>query len=328
MVLKTAIGLLALAIACWGFASRYLPVTNHIVLITAALWPLLMLCGPLAVVLLALAGRRLLLVIALAMTVAAVAVMTPLYRGSAAAHNETTVVRVISANLYGGEADPADFTRAAREQADVVAVQELTHDTVKRLADAGLDRTFGYRWLDPEGDASGAGLWSRYPMYDTKYIDGYSMAFLSARIRLPGSSIDPTILVVHLPGPWPQPIDGWRHDIARLPATLADVADEAGGGAVIVAGDFNSSFDMRPFRALLRNGYRDAAEQSGAGFRPTYPGHWRLPPLIAIDHILTRNGTATSLQTIRIPGSDHLGLVTAIAVGTREPNPPTVDHPG
>ena len=35
---------------------------------------------------------------------------------------------------------------------------------------------------------------------------------------------------------------------------------------MIVAGDFNSTTDMRPFRALLRNGYRDAAEQSGAGF--------------------------------------------------------------
>ena len=42
-VLKTAIGLVALAIACWAMASRYLPVTNHVVMLTAALSPYLML---------------------------------------------------------------------------------------------------------------------------------------------------------------------------------------------------------------------------------------------------------------------------------------------
>jgi endonuclease/exonuclease/phosphatase (EEP) superfamily protein YafD len=100
----------------------------------------------------------------------------------------------------------------------------------------------------------------------------------------------------------------------RLPATLSEIGEQAGAGCVIVAGDVNSTFDMRPFRALLRNGYRDAAEQSGAGFKPTFPGNSRLPPLIVIDHVLTRNCTATSLRTLKVPGSDHRGLVVTIAI--------------
>jgi hypothetical protein len=61
---------------------------------------------------------------------------------------------------------------------------------------------------------------------------------------------------------------------------------------------------MPPFRALLGNGYRDAAEQSRAGTNPAFPADSRLPPFVAVDHILLRNRTATSLRTLKIPGSD------------------------
>jgi endonuclease/exonuclease/phosphatase (EEP) superfamily protein YafD len=106
-----------------------------------------------------------------------------------------------------------------------------------------------------------------------------------------------------------------------LPATLRQVAEQAGGSSVIVAGDLNSTTDMRPFRGLLRNGYRDAAEQSGAGIKPTFPADWRLPPVIAIDHILTRSCTATSLRTIKIAGSDHRGLAATLMIPRSSPSP-------
>ena len=83
----------------------------------------------------------------------------------------------------------------------------------------------------------------------------------------------------------------------------------------------NSTTDMRPFRALLHDGYRDAAEQSGAGIKPTFPADTRLPPLVAIDHILTRDCAATSLRTLAIPGSDHRGLVVTVTVPPSPANP-------
>jgi endonuclease/exonuclease/phosphatase (EEP) superfamily protein YafD len=78
---------------------------------------------------------------------------------------------------------------------------------------------------------------------------------------------------------------------------------------------------MRSFRGLLRNGYRDAAEQSGAGIKPTFPADSWLPPFIAIDHILTRSCTATSLRTIKIPGSDHRGLAATVMIARSSPSP-------
>lgn len=311
---KTAIGLVALAIACWALASRYLPVTNHLVLLSAALSPYLMVGAPVAAIVLLLAGRWWLVTIAVASTAAMLAVELPLYLSSDTAQPNGITIRVMTANLRLGLADAGQFVKSADAQADILAVQELTPREVARLNDAGLDATFRYRWLDPRPGASGVGLWSRFPTYDNKRIGGYTMALVSGRIRLGDRAIDPTVLVMHLPGPWPQPIDDWRRDITRLPATLDETAAAASGGAVIAAGDLNSTSDMRTFRALLGSGYRDAAEQSGAGIKPTFPADWPPPPFVAIDHVLTRNCTATSLRTVTIPGSDHLGVVVSVVV--------------
>ena len=312
---------MAFAVASLALASRYLPITNHVVLLTAALSPYLMLCGPLALVLLTLARRWILAIVAAGLTIATLAVQLPLYRGSDAAPTARVGLRVISANLREGHADPGYLVRSAREQADVLAFQELTPQEAERLSAAGLDATFPYRWLDPRAGASGVGVWSRLPMHATKRIRGYTYALVSARIRVAGISMDPTVVVAHMSSPWPQPIDRWRSDLDRLPVTLLEVAEQSSGGSVIVAGDLNSTTDMRPFRGLLRNGYRDAAEQSGAGIVPTFPADWRLPPFIAIDHILTRRCTTTSLRTIKIPGSDHQGLAATVKIPRSSPSP-------
>jgi endonuclease/exonuclease/phosphatase (EEP) superfamily protein YafD len=99
-------------------------------------------------------------------------------------------------------------------------------------------------------------------------------------------------------------------------AELAGYADKAGPAAVIVAGDFNATPDMRQFRDLLTDGYRDAVNQTGTGFSPTYSPHPWIPPLITIDHVLTRNSSARSIRTVDIPGSDHRALLATVAVPT------------
>lgn len=102
---------------------------------------------------------------------------------------------------------------------------------------------------------------------------------------------------------------------------MNNLAETAGQGAVIVAGDFNSTPDMRQFRDLLTNGYRDAVEQTGAGFAPTFPSNKWFPPVLVIDHVLTRNAAASSIQTVDIPGSDHRALLATVHVPL-DPEPP------
>lgn len=312
---------MALAVAAGALASRYLPITNHLVLFLAAASPYFMLCAPVSVVLLMWGRRWVLAIGAVGLTVATFAVEIPLYLGSDVNRIADVEVRVMSANIREGMADAHHLVRSARTQADVVALQELTPRAVDRLSAAGLDATFPYRWLDARGGAAGVGMWSRYPIQAPRRIDDYTMAFISAQLRVTGVSMNPTVVVAHIPGPWPYPIDDWRRDLDRLPTTLRKIAARADRSSVIVAADVNSTTDMRPFRALLHDGYRDAAEQSGAGIKPTFPADTRLPPLLAIDHILTRDCAATSLHTLTIRGSDHRGLVVTVTVPQSSANP-------
>ncbi len=109
-------------------------------------------------------------------------------------------------------------------------------------------------------------------------------------------------------------VDDWRYGMAGAKAKLDNYATAAGPAAVIIGGDYNSTPDMRQFRDLLTDGYHDAVEQSGAGFAPTFKADSWLPPVITIDHVLTRNAVASMIRTVKIKGSDHRSLLATIRV--------------
>jgi endonuclease/exonuclease/phosphatase (EEP) superfamily protein YafD len=305
--------LAALVMAAVGLVVRYAPITNHTVLIVAVASPYLLLGAPLAALLSSLARRWVLAGVAVVLTAVVVAVQAPLFIGQRTA-DDGVKVRVMTANLYLGQADAATVVQTASAHADVLAVQELTPEAVERLSAAGLDKVFPHRALDARDYASGVGVWSRYPITESARIDGFQLAMARVRIRVDGVATDPTILVAHMPGPWPQPVDDWVGDMEAMRGTSRTAAGSAGTGCVLIAGDFNSTFDMIPFRRLLSDGYRDATEQSGAGLQLTYPANAKVPPFMGIDHVLTNRCTATSVETVALPGSDHRGLVAAVDV--------------
>jgi endonuclease/exonuclease/phosphatase (EEP) superfamily protein YafD len=224
----------------------------------------------------------------------------------------STTLRVTSANILLGRADAPRLAAWAASHTDVLVVQELTPESVARLDAAGLDEVFAHRMVEPRSRASGIGVWSRYPITTTRHVDDLAMPCLAVKVRVPGCLLDPTIVAVHLHSP--VDIEGWRTDLATLPSVLRDLDAWSDGSAVIVAGDFNSTRDMRPFRDGLA-GYADAAEQAGATYSATFPDsrRWTVP-LFVIDHVLTLRCTATEVHTAGIASSDHRALVASIHV--------------
>jgi endonuclease/exonuclease/phosphatase (EEP) superfamily protein YafD len=273
-----------------------------------------MLAGPVGMLLLAVGRRWLLTIFAAVLCLVLIASQAPRYLGPEESEVPAAAVRVLTANLGLGQADPRAVVALASDAADVVVVQEMTPEAVAGLSAAGLDGVFPHRVIDPQPIAAGIGIWSRYPIAGYAAVGGYQMPMLSAQIRVTGVRFDTTVLAVHLAAPWVQPLRWFHGDIEKLPSTLRGVADAAGSGAVIVAGDLNATYDMRPFRRLLDEGYRDAAEQAGAGLTRTYPSRRLRPPVIGIDHVLVHNCDATSARTVAVPGSDHRGLVTTVEV--------------
>lgn len=306
--LWAALGAGAFAVAAAALVVRFVPIVNQPLAATAAVVPYLMLGAPVALVVFATLRHWLMAVFAVALTAATVAVQAPLFVADEAPDGVT--VRVASANLRYGEADAASVADMARTQADILAVQELTPDAAQRLKAEGLDQDFPFQALRPREGPAGVGIWSRYPIASSSPVDDFWLGFLTARVRTPGS--ETTVVTTHLSAPWPEPIDGWRNDIARLKEALDRLA--ARPGPVIVAGDLNSTTDMREFRSLVSDGYRDAADQAGAGFAPTHPADLGIPPVWAVDHVLTRDCTAISVRTLRIEGSDHRALLVNVVL--------------
>ena len=284
---------------------------NHPILLIAAFAPYLAIAAAVLAVPLLFTRHRLIATAALGLALAVIAWQVPLYIGSGRPPADTIGIRVLTANLRDGSANAQALAALSRDT-DLLIVQELSPELANDLA--VLESEFPYRVLDPRPHAAGAGVFSRYPIVRSSRDDGYVLGLLTLTVRPPGSASDVAVLNVHLAGPYPQPIDRWRREIAALRTTMSEEPNGTGREAVIVAGDFNASLDMRPFRQLLRDGFTEAREHSGAGLLPTFPADRMWPPLVGIDHILTLNAATTDVRTERIPGTDHLGLRATVHV--------------
>lgn len=299
--------LLAVAL---GLLCRQLPWANRVVLGGAALFPYTFIAGVAASALFGVTRRWLLAVAATGMSLAVLATQVPLWVADDPPEGGF-VVRIMSANLRKGTAVPASFVRAAGDRVDVLAVQELTPQALVALSAAGVDDIFPHRYVVPRQSADGVGLWSRYPLTRAQTRVDLHMPLIVAALDIPGRTIAPIVAVAHARNPWYA--DAWSSDMRALGSFL-DHLRQSADEAVLVAGDLNSTLDMRSLRQLLSNGYRDGAEQAGDGWVPTFPGSMSIPPLFAIDHVLTLRCTATRVSTVTIPGSDHRALVATVVI--------------
>ncbi|MGU3497947.1 endonuclease/exonuclease/phosphatase family protein [Mycobacterium sp. C31M] len=312
----TVLAKAALIYTVIALAVRTLPLFDLLGLVVAVSFPYVVIPAAAALMVL-LIGRRWLLTCAAALIlILVIAAQAPWYYGRQQLPNEPhTSIRVLSSNLRLGQVSTDAFVDIATGSADVITVSELTAAAAERLQ-AGLADDFPYAALIPMPGAAGIGLWSRFP-FESVHDSNHGNAHVAAQIRVPGVRHDPVVASVHLMSPIAaggNTFDGWHDSVEATHQGLVDYTGLAGPGAVIVAGDFNSTVDMRQFRDLLDIGYQDAVEQTGAGFLPTYSPHRWIPPVLAIDHVLTRNARATAISTVRIPGTDHRALLATVAV--------------
>jgi endonuclease/exonuclease/phosphatase (EEP) superfamily protein YafD len=312
-VTSAALGIVLLVVATAALVARYVPIPGHRTLYVVIASPYLIAAAPLALLVFAWGHRWIMAVLAACLTVALVAPQLPWYVADRPSP-DAVAVRVMTINMLFGSADRPSIVSVADEQADVLMVQEFTPEAAKGLSAAGIEKAFPYQALEARPGGKGVGLYSRHPISSIQHIDDYPLGMVIARVHVDGVAHDPTVVSLHLAAPWPQPLQNWQSDIDRLPGTLADLAAKAGGGAVIVGGDFNSTIDMQPFRDLLTNGYDDSARQSGAGRELTYPANETIPSFMGIDHILTRNCTAVSTRTVEVPKTDHRALLATVMV--------------
>ena len=209
---------------------------------------------------------------------------------------DTSTMRVLTLNSRGGSAETAALLAALREHAvDVLAVQELTWDMVRRLDDAGLAPAAAQ---PPRPAARLAGSRAVGPLAADcrcRRYPAWSPPPPRARAEpVPGRPL--VLTAVHPLTPMRERGYPWQRDLARLLPLARDSEPQ------VLMGDFNASRDHQPFRDLLAAGFVDCADaaqhRTWPGF--TWPASWdlysdrdgprfpdrRAPALMRLDHVL------------------------------------------
>lgn len=233
--------------------------------------------------------------------------LAPLYVGGGGGGEP--VVTVATVNMTFGKGDAAAIVAMIDEyDVDLLSVQEITPEGAAALSAAGIDRLLPHGEVLAEPGITGTALYSTFPLKRVRELDGYLSGHIAAVASTPIDDI--TFLAVHPRAPGGANHDGWAQEMTWLKEDLAALT-----GPVIVAGDFNTSRDHKVFREIEGLGYVDAADRMDAGFRPTFPVNRELFPIVAIDHVMTRDVPLrpATFELVTIPDADHIAMIVGYA---------------
>lgn len=219
------------------------------------------------------------------------------------------VLTLLTANVWFGKGEPESILSVARERdADVIALQEITHDLVAGLTAAGIDSEYPHSLVAAGPKWTGAALWSRYPLRDMVISHRWTLNRVTATVTLGAeeSAHDPRITSVHIHAPWPGSPDPWLEQLTEVRHDFAEAT-----GPTIVAGDFNATLDHAAFRSVLTEA-TDATVAARAWTTRTWPTHLPVPRLISIDHVLLRGLSASSVHVDPIAGADHAAVTATV----------------
>ncbi|MFE0178652.1 endonuclease/exonuclease/phosphatase family protein [Streptomyces sp. NPDC059002] len=211
---------------------------------------------------------------------------------------------VATHNVNAENTDPTGTAQdVAASGADVIALEELTADAVPTYEKA-LAGTYKYHSVKGT-----VGLWSKYPLTDTKPVDiklGWVRA-LRATVNTPKGEV--AVYVAHLPSVRVKLDAGFtanqRDDSAD--ALGEAIADEK-LGKVILLGDLNGTMNDRALNAVTAQ-MRSTQGAAGNGFGFSWPASF---PMARIDQIMVKGVEPVSSWTLPETNSDHLPIAARV----------------
>ena len=221
-----------------------------------------------------------------------------------------TPLRILTANLFSGRADPVALAELIEKlEVDVACVQELS----PRLAES-LSRILPGGQLGPNKNGRGLGIACRHDAEVKQFFlpkrNGWVARLSPASWGQIGEPIE--IVNVHIMGPHTWPYFPRKLTRQGQLSGLLSFLDHEPQMPRAILGDFNSSPSWPLYRRLAAQLTDSvvASTRGGSNRHLTWP---HLPSigltgLIRIDHCFLSNLTALDVQVVPLPGSDHLGL--------------------
>jgi endonuclease/exonuclease/phosphatase (EEP) superfamily protein YafD len=245
-----------------------------------------------------------------------VAVVAPLVRQDPRPSWAATAptLTIAAANVLFENRRPNDGAAAlAKVDADVIVLVELTPELVDSMRTVGLLDRYPYIEMTPvKGAATGSGIFSKLPFAGKQVDQAQGRLVHSVDVVVGNQTVQ--IVELHPQAPSGATMLGsWEKQIEDH----TSIVDKR-TGPMVLAGDLNASYLHPPYRKLLSHGLRDAHEVAGAGLTFSFPLGSSVPPVTRIDHaLITKEIAVLSMSEMTIPGSDHRGFVTRLAVQQR-----------
>ncbi|RZQ61660.1 endonuclease/exonuclease/phosphatase family protein [Amycolatopsis suaedae] len=216
-------------------------------------------------------------------------------------------LKVMAANLYFSQADPATVVRLVRDNGvEVLTLLELSPQGEAALEKAGLFTLLPHRVSKAAAAGAGSAVVSKYPLTEAPLAGPSALKQPGARVEF-GDGTGVEIVAVH-PLPPVESMDDWRTTLKGLPKPTGDLPVR------ILAGDFNATLDHEVFRDVLDGGYADAADERGMGLSATWP-EGLFPPPVTLDHILVDDRVAVrDFKVFELPNGDHSAVYAELTV--------------
>lgn len=293
-----AVILSALAVSLRWWDTRYL-----LVPVVQAAYPLLGLAAGLLPLVLALFRRWRAAVVALLIA------LVPAWLAVASLRSDTVGARagdetLLVSNLQYGQGDARTVVEQIRRRGvDTAVLTEVTPAESAALRRAGLGDLLPHRTGQVRTGSGGTIIVSRHRLTDRRSPRLYELPGLpQARVEAPGGAY-----LLRAAHPYP-PSNGLREAWYRQLAGLADWREQQDPDVpLVLAGDFNSSQAHPAFRRVAA-GMTDAQRATGAGWVRTWPQESRVPPFVALDHVLVRRIAVVDAGSTHIPGTDHAAV--------------------
>lgn len=225
---------------------------------------------------------------------------------------------VMAANVRYGTSDSEATARAIRDaDPDVVVLIEANETLTGSIAMRPVMAAYPHRVGRPARGATGGKaadpsatlVLSRQPLTEVAKLPSPNDQYLVHTML----GDRPLLLLAAHPMNMVKGAGLWDAD-SRV---LADaIAPHVATTPLAVVGDLNATPEQVTFRRLTGLGLRIGAEQAGAGWQPTFTGGVEgLPPLLALDHVLTTDRVVTrAFRTVEIPRTDHYAIVAELAL--------------
>jgi endonuclease/exonuclease/phosphatase family metal-dependent hydrolase len=235
---------------------------------------------------------------------------------------------VLTFNVGNGLAKPSRVVKLIEEYAaDIVALQELTHDQADAI-EHHLHVNYPFRVLIPGGQ-SGKCILSQFPIRSTEQLNLYEdRPDLLAHLTIGQTEV--SVISGHPRPPRLRSLKV-RFDTLTLHQIKTLVSITRAHSPCILMGDFNMIENQAEYFYILGQGLRDAHRAVGSGAGHTLPTrlgystnfkffqkvlHWMpLPPMARVDYVwYTDPLEAVSCDVGRDAGSDHLPVIVTMRI--------------